>query len=76
MSPGTKFARPFEQASPLAIFDLSQLKCLAVDAVRESKEPGDDDRQLSAGHSVCSILAGSHRTHKSIMAADACSSAV
>lgn len=74
ISPGTKFVQAFERASPLAIFDLSPLKCLAVDAVRESKEPADDDRQLSAGHSVCSILAGSQRTHKPIMVTDACSS--
>lgn len=70
---GTTFPQPFERASPLAIFDLSQLKCLAVDAVWVSKEPRDDDRQLSAGHFVCSILTGSHRTHMSIKAADACS---
>lgn len=40
---------------------------MPVDAVKESKEPGDDERQLSSGRSVCSILMGSPDTHKSIM---------
>lgn len=52
--------------SPPVMWNLSQLKYLPVDAVKESKEPGDDERQLSAGHSVCSILMGSPDTHKSI----------
>lgn len=51
----------------LVMWNLSQVKYLPGDAVEESKEPGDDERQLSAGHSVCSILMGSLDTHKSIM---------
>lgn len=55
-----------EFRSPPVMWNLSQVKYLPVDAVKESKEPGDDERQLSAGLSVCSILMGSPDTHKSI----------
>lgn len=51
----------------LVMWNLSQVKYLPLDAVKESKEPGDDGRQLSPGPSVCSILMGSPDTHKSIM---------
>lgn len=40
---------------------------MPLDAVKESKEPGDDGRQLSPAPSVCSILMGSPDTDKSIM---------
>lgn len=61
-------AIPFPPANldPLVMWNLSQVKYLPVDAVKKSKEPGDDERQLSAGLSVCSILMGSPDTHKSI----------
>ena len=58
---------PPRNLDPPVMWNLSQLKYLPVDAVKESKEPGDDERQLSAGYSVCSILMGSPDTHKSIM---------
>lgn len=51
----------------LVMWNLSQVKYLPLDAVKESKEPGDDGRQLSPAPSVCSILMGSPDTDKSIM---------
>lgn len=72
LNPGSQMKKvavpvPPANLNPPVMWNLSQLKYLPVDAVKESKEPGDDERQLSAGHSVCSILMGSPDTHKSIM---------
>lgn len=63
-----RVAVPFLPADlDLVIWNLSWVKYLYMDAIKECKEPGNDERLLSAGHCVCSILVGSPDTLKSIL---------